>query len=629
MDDKTRQAEIKRIQDMISRLEAEQEFMSLFEQPSDVSSLPYEEIDLDSVLFDDMEEAPAPMPDFKTSTPVTKTIERLGTEPPAQETASAPTPVVETAVEVPAEPEISNPEVEIPVESIILIPEDEAPVETEIPAPTPTVEATAPVAPAPAPVVETPQQPVAPAPSPAKAIETPVQAANPAAVATPQPATPSPEPAPIFETTPQTASQTPVPVPAEATPVQPQAPATTPVPAVAVPQTEPVIAPPPVPEFQYTTQAVQETSVPAVAPAPPIEAAIPQQAPEPIAATPIITEPAHNPTPAPAPAVAAAPVEPVVAPPPVPEFRYTAQAAQETYAPVPEVPAQARVSAPVVENATRPVATAPVVETVPPIEAALTQRESSPLVENAPQPAAPVEISSTKGGRRTQKRKFRKRAILITVTALCVIMIAAVLVLSHKSLIKLPHSSSSDKKESAVDSASDQVDKISCADGTLKVNNVSVTVPKENATYTISYTWGKDDKDQPTIPHAGTASYYNKDGKLLYDVTLYRDSFTKTKDIPEGKDASNWFSDWSTDDSENNLHKPMDSGSIHGFLLSSTEDSEGDSAGSTYSSTSYYFAVQDKKGLSIYVLEGILYDNASKDTYNELMDDCIKSIKVS
>jgi hypothetical protein len=316
-------------------------------------------------------------------------------------------------------------------------------------------------------------------------------------------------------------------------------------------------------------------------------------------------------------------VDPVVAPPPVPEFQFAAQAAQEASATASAAPIQTEVPSP---------APTPIVEAAPQPGAPL------PVVEAAPQPAAPVPVAVAaapvsmpvaKKGRRTRKHKLRKRAILITVIAACVILVAAVFLLSHKSLLKLPHSSSSNTEDSVEDSGSDPVDKISCADGTLKVNNVSVTVPKENATYTISYTWGKDDKDQPTIPHAGTASYYNKDGKLLYDITLYRDSFTKTKDIPEGKDATNWFSDWSTDDSENNLHKPMDSGSIHGFLLSSTEDAAGDSTGSTYSSTSYYFAVQDKKGLSIYVLEGILYDNASKDTYNKLMDDCIKSIKVS
>lgn len=511
MDNKSREAEIKRIQDMISRLEDEQDFIASYEQAVDLSSMMYEE-DLDTVLFEEIAESPA-SPAVKSVTPVSKTVSRLGTEP-----ALAPAPVAETqaqtavqapAVEtaVPVAP-ATVPVVEAPVQPVAQAPVAETPVQPVAPAP--VVETAAPVVPA-------PTQPVTPAPT----VEIPVQQVAPTTVVqTPvQPVTPAPAPAPVQPTV-----QTPV----VETPVQQVAP------VMEAPPVEPVIIPDPVPTFDYAANA-------APAPAPVVETAVP------------VVE-----TPAPAPLVET-PVQPV--------------------APTP----------------------APAVEPAAPA--------SAPVVEEAPI-------------KKKRKSRFSKRAIVIMVLVECLVLAGAVFLFTHRDIF-------SKSKNDVVYSDPDQVDEITCADGTLNVNNVSVSVPEENATYNISYTWGKKDEDYPTVPHSVTSSYYDKDGKLLYDISLYRDSLTKPSDIPEGKDASNWFSDWSTDDSEANLHTPKDSGKLHGFLVSTIENTGEDSSGVTYGSTTYYFAIQDKEGLSLYVLEGILYDKASLETYRKVMDDCINSIKVS
>jgi hypothetical protein len=307
------------------------------------------------------------------------------------------------------------------------------------------------------------------------------------------------------------------------------------------------------------------------------------------------------------------------------------------------LPATEPAPTPAAEQPVAPVESAsPVTETasVQPADKAASEQPAKPAVQNAaPAEAQPAETAQavaktedatsadeakTKDGKKKKKRRklrLSKGTIFIAVLAECMLLIIAIFVFTH--------SVSLNSDDDVVYSDPNQVDVITCADGTLNVNNVSVSVPPENATYNISYTWGRKDEDYPTVPHSVTSSYYGKDGNLMYDISLYRESLTKPADIPQGKDASNWFTDWATDDSETNLHKPMDSGSIHGFLVSSVEDIEEGATGTTYGSTSYYFALQDEEGLSIYVLESILYDKASLEAYRKVMDDCIKSIKVS
>lgn len=372
-----------------------------------------------------------------------------------------------------------------------------------------------------------------------------------------------------------------------------------------------------------------------VTPAPAAEVPAKHAAPAPAQAVEV---PAKHAAPAPAPVA-----EPAATPAPAP--------VAETAAPVTETvkvqlvtPAQAvETTLPATEPAPTPAAEQPVapVESAAPVTETASVQPAKPAVQNAaPAEAQPAETAQaeaktedatsadeakTKDGKKKKKkrRKLRlsKGTIFIAVLAECMLLIIAIFVFTH--------SVSLNSDDDVVYSDPNQVDVITCADGTLNVNNVSVSVPPENATYNISYTWGRKDEDYPTVPHSVTSSYYGKDGNLMYDISLYRESLTKPADIPEGKDASNWFTDWATDDSETNLHKPMDSGSIHGFLVSSVEDIEEGATGTTYGSTSYYFALQDEEGLSIYVLESILYDKASLEAYRKVMDDSIKSIKVS
>jgi hypothetical protein len=345
-----------------------------------------------------------------------------------------------------------------------------------------------------------------------------------------------------------------------------------------------------------------------------------------------VAEPAATPAPAPV-AETAAPVSETVKV----QLVTPSQAVETT------PPATEPMPTPAAEQPVAPIeSAAPVTETasVQSADKAASEQPAKPAVQNAaPAEAQPAETAQaeaktedatsadeakTKDGKKKKKRRklrLSKGTIFIAVLAECMLLIIAIFVFTHS----VPLNSDDD----VVYSDPNQVDVITCADGTLNVNNVSVSVPPENATYNISYTWGRKDEDYPTVPHSVTSSYYGKDGNLMYDISLYRESLTKPADIPEGKDASNWFTDWATDDSETNLHKPMDSGSIHGFLVSSVEDIEEGATGTTYGSTSYYFALQDEEGLSIYVLESILYDKASLEAYRKVMDDCIKSIKVS
>ena len=218
-----------------------------------------------------------------------------------------------------------------------------------------------------------------------------------------------------------------------------------------------------------------------------------------------------------------------------------------------------------------------------------------------------------------QKIQLSKRNMIIIAAAAAVLLIACILIFSHSS-------SREDDNNIAVYNPGVS-DVITYTDGTLIVNNVSVSVPTENATYNIAYDYGEDDVDYPTVPYSVSAIYFDKDGKSLYDISLRKESFTKQEDIPKGKDASNWFSDLATDDNENNLHKPKDSGSLHGFLISTAGDAKEGEAGTTYGSVSYSFALQDEDGLSVYALEGALYDKDSLNDFRKIMDDSINSIR--
>lgn len=175
------------------------------------------------------------------------------------------------------------------------------------------------------------------------------------------------------------------------------------------------------------------------------------------------------------------------------------------------------------------------------------------------------------------------------------------------------------------------IDEISYTDGKLLVNDVSAEVPADsNVSYNISYSWGNDDTDYPTIPRSITASYYSDDGTLLYNLTLYRDSLTPSKKIPDGKDVSNWFSDWKTADDDEVIQEVRNTSEVSGFLITAGNNkNEEDSESPSYSTSTYYFAVQTADGISVYILEGIFYDSTVFDDFNTIFNNCIESISVS
>ena len=168
---------------------------------------------------------------------------------------------------------------------------------------------------------------------------------------------------------------------------------------------------------------------------------------------------------------------------------------------------------------------------------------------------------------------------------------------------------------------------VSCSDGLLKVERVSVNVPSNgDAKYSIAYTWAEDDKDYPSVPYAAVASYLNDGVSPAYEISLYRESYTPNKKVPKGKTADNWFSDWKEKDADGIVEKRLDSGKVHGFLISNLK---GSTINSDYRSYTYTFAVKDKKGISVYVLEGVCYDDESLDEFGKIMNDAVASIAIS
>ena len=170
-------------------------------------------------------------------------------------------------------------------------------------------------------------------------------------------------------------------------------------------------------------------------------------------------------------------------------------------------------------------------------------------------------------------------------------------------------------------------DTFSCQDGTLCINDISVSVPTgENVDYSISYSWAEDDTDYPSVPHAIVASYRDAaDGRTMYDISLYRDSFTSKKETRKYKNARNWFSKWKTERTDE-IHKFRHKvGKIRGFCVSSLDAKSPKSDSRT---CTYYFAVTESNGISLYILEGVCYDTARSEDFNKIMMDSIDSIKV-
>ena len=162
-------------------------------------------------------------------------------------------------------------------------------------------------------------------------------------------------------------------------------------------------------------------------------------------------------------------------------------------------------------------------------------------------------------------------------------------------------------------------DTVSCMDGSLTVNNITTKVPsKGNVVYNIAYSWGKNDTDHPSVPHAAVATYSNDSGRSLFELSLYRDSYTPKRKIPKGKNAANWFEGWEQKNGENYKSSALKTGVFSGFLISGIE--KGAESSSSYSTSTYYFATETKKGVSVYVLEGVLYDPASSELFQKSFD---------
>ena len=169
-------------------------------------------------------------------------------------------------------------------------------------------------------------------------------------------------------------------------------------------------------------------------------------------------------------------------------------------------------------------------------------------------------------------------------------------------------------------------DEIFCDDGHLRVNNVDVAVPVSgNEKYSISYSWASGDTDYPSVPHSANVMYPGEETSK-YEIALYKNEFIEKKKIPKGKTAENWFDDWSTESEDKDVsQKKLKSGAVNGFYISPIVNEQGESS---YENYSYYFAVQDDAGISIYVLEGNCTEKDKAAEFSKLMDGTIKGISI-
>ena len=130
--------------------------------------------------------------------------------------------------------------------------------------------------------------------------------------------------------------------------------------------------------------------------------------------------------------------------------------------------------------------------------------------------------------------------------------------------------------------------------------------------------------DAEKAPSEDTATA--EEASTLYEISLYKDSFTSEKKMPKGKNEKNWFSDWKTEKTEDAYKFAYKVGNTRGFCIS-TMDAE--SAPDDYRTYTYYFAVPENKGVAVYVLEGTCYDPESKDKFTTIIKNAINSIEVN
>ena len=227
-------------------------------------------------------------------------------------------------------------------------------------------------------------------------------------------------------------------------------------------------------------------------------------------------------------------------------------------------------------------------------------------------PAAKKRKSGKKKGLRLPSLKNPSRKAMRILLLLEVLFLAAVVLVFTRSV-----SLNKDDRIRPADAGTK--DTVSCMDGSLTVNNITTKVPsKGNVVYNIAYSWGKNDTDHPSVPHAAVATYSNDSGRSLFELSLYRDSYTPKKKVPNGKNAANWFEGWEQKNDENYKSSALKTGVFSGFLISGVE--KGAESSSSYSTSTYYFATETKKGVSVYVLEGVLYDPASSELFRKSFD---------
>ena len=233
--------------------------------------------------------------------------------------------------------------------------------------------------------------------------------------------------------------------------------------------------------------------------------------------------------------------------------------------------------------------------------------------------AEAVEAAAGSPGRQKRSKQKIYRRLLLVFIVLCIVLIPVALNLIYMSAIINTHDPIQ---------YSEHTDEISCADGALIVNNVSVAVPTDGTEeYSISYSWSEEDENYPSVPHTITAVYPDKDGTKKYSISLYRNETIPKKEVPKGKKAENWFDDWVITPDEALRQEHLETDTTNGFYICPSPDTLSEDS-ADYNDYAYYFAVNDTDGVSIYVIEGVCLDEQYAAELPEVMAGCINNIKI-
>ena len=218
------------------------------------------------------------------------------------------------------------------------------------------------------------------------------------------------------------------------------------------------------------------------------------------------------------------------------------------------------------------------------------------------------------------KRKPKDKRLMVLIICIEILFIMLLAFMMSRSV-------SLNSNDSIKFADEEYVDTINCKNGSLIVNNVNVAVPTgKNMKYNISYSWGKNDTEYPSVPHAATVAYCKKDDTILYDISLYRSESYESREIPNGKDEKNWFNDWKVESDGNPTQEKLNTKNFHGFYIHpNTNATDAKKAVADYNNYSYYFAVRTDKGILIYVIEGTCLDDQYVSEFSKIMDACIQS----